>query len=404
MKDRDFVFTGLQPWDIATGSNAIDIAKKVAEQNRVLYVNCPLDIMSVSQNLSLLENKKRVDTIWGKKKPLRKITESLWVLDLPFAVWPVNKLPDGAVFDFFNKLNNKKIFKYTNKVIFKLGFKDIIHFIDNDIYRSFFSKEYLKPTLSVYYRRDNLLSIDFWKKHACRLEPLLISKSDLVVCNSPQLAEFAKKYNPCSHNVGQGLDLSLYDKSSNQTVPKDLVIIPEPRIGYIGNITSMRLDADLIYQLANSKPEYSFVMVGGEDNYFSSHLLHELKNVHFLGSVSTDEVPSYISALQVCMNPQLINELTIGNYPRKVDEYLAMGKPVIATKTATMELFKDYVYLCSTLSDYQDAVEKAIVDNSEEIIKQRIQFARSHSWENNVNEIYKQIMIYFKFTGVRLKK
>lgn len=45
-----------------------------------------------------------------------------------------------------------------------------------------------------------------------------------------------------------------------------------------------------------------------------------------------------MSHFDVCMNPQLVNEITIGNYPRKVDEYLALGKPVIATKTLTMDL------------------------------------------------------------------
>jgi hypothetical protein len=37
---------------------------------------------------------------------------------------------------------------------------------------------------------------------------------------------------------------------------------------------------------------------------------------------------------------QLSNNLTIGNYPRKIDEYLAMGKPIVATSTKTMQMFK----------------------------------------------------------------
>ena len=40
---KDFVFTGLQPWDIPIGSNARDIALEVSKHNRVLYVNTPLD-------------------------------------------------------------------------------------------------------------------------------------------------------------------------------------------------------------------------------------------------------------------------------------------------------------------------------------------------------------------------
>ena len=391
MKGRDFIITGLQSWDIPIGSNAIDIAKEIAVGNRVLYVNSPLDMMTIFRNKPTPETKQRLDVYRKRKTPLRKISDSLWVLDFPFWVWSVNGLPDGPLFDFFNKLNNKKIFKYVSKVAKDLNFKDPIHFIDNDIYRSFYSKEFLKPALSVYYRRDNLQAIDFWKKHAPQLEPMLIGKSDLIVANSPQLAAFARKFNSHSYDVGQGVDLSAYDLSLKFKEPAEFAAIPKPRIGYIGDITSLRLDADLIYELAKSKPEYSFVMIGRVDKLFASHAMNQLSNVYFLGSVAKNVVPTYMSALQVCLNPQLLNELTIGNYPRKVDEYLALGKPVIATKTDTMELFREHSYLCSSVADYQDAVEKALQEDNEEKARQRIAFAVSHSWKNNVDSILKRI-------------
>lgn len=391
MKGRDFIITGLQSWDIPIGSNAIDIAKEMAVENRVLYVNSPLDQMTLLRNKPTTETQHRLDVLKKQKEPLRKISDSLWVMDFPFSIWSVNKLPDGFLFDFFNKLNNKKIFNYVRKVAAELNFKNPIHFIDNDIYRSFYSKEILKPVLSVYYRRDNLLAIDFWKKHAPRLEPILIAKSDLVVANSPQLAAFARQFNSRSFDVGQGVDLSAYDLSLEFETPSEFDSIPKPRIGYIGDITSLRLDADLIYELAKSKPDYSFVMIGRVDKPFASHAMNTLKNVHFLGSVAKNMVPTYMSALQVCLNPQLLNELTIGNYPRKVDEYLALGKPVIATKTDTMELFREHSYLCSSVADYQEAVEKALQEDNDQKANERITFAKSHSWKNNVNNIFKYI-------------
>lgn len=391
MKGRDFIITGLQSWDIPIGSNAIDIAKEIALNNRVLYVNTPLDQMTIVRNQPTPETKNRLAVMKKQKEPLRQISESLWVLDFPFGVWSVNGLPDGFLFDFFNNLNNRKIFGYIKKIADELHFKDIIHFIDNDIYRSFYSKEILKPALSVYYRRDNLLAIDFWKKHAHRLEPKLIQKSDLIVCNSPQLAAFARQFNSQSFDIGQGVDLSAYDLSLEFKVPAELESIPTPRIGYIGDISSLRLDADLIYELAKSKPDYSFVMIGRADKLFASHAMNSLKNVHFLGSIAKNMVPTYMSALQICLNPQLVNELTIGNYPRKVDEYLALGKPVIATKTDTMELFREHSYLCSSVADYQIAVEKALQEDNEEKVRQRKLFAESHSWKNNVNNIFKYI-------------
>ena len=110
-----------------------------------------------------------------------------------------------------------------------------------------------------------------------------------------------------------------------------------------------------------------------------------------MGSIPKIMVPAYMSALQVCLNPQLLNEITNGNYPRKVDEYLALGKPVIATRTATMELFRDHAYLCSSVEEYRDAVEKALAENGEDKIRERILFARSHSWKNNAERLFKFI-------------
>lgn len=396
MKGKHFIITGLQSWDIPIGSNAIDITKEIAYDNRVLYVNSPLDMMTMYRNRNQPEMKHRLAVVKKQASPLRRITPSLWVLDFPFYVWSINGLPDGFLFDFFNKLNNRKIFNYVNKIAAELGFTDPIHIIDNDIYRSMYAKNILTSKLSVYYRRDNVQPYAYWKKHAVRLEPKLISKSDLVVCNSPQLADYARGYNVHSFDVGQGVDLSAYNANVKFATPLALQSIPKPRIGYIGDINSMRLDADLIYELAKSKPGYSFVMIGNEDKVFASHALHTLSNVKFTGSIAKHQVPEFMNALDVCLNPQLVNEITIGNYPRKVDEYLALGKPVIATTTDTMELFREHVYLCANIDEYKIALEKALADNCPEKINGRIAFAKSHSWKNNVQQIYNQITNHLK--------
>lgn len=391
MKNRDFIITSLQSWDIPIGSNAIDIAKEIARDNRVLYINSPLDIMTMYRNEPTPENQHRFDVIRKRMQPLRQVTENLWVLDFPFWLLSVNGLPDGALFDACNKYNNRKMFGYVKMVADALGFRNIIHFIDNDIYRSFYAKEILSPALSVYYRRDNLHPFPYWKKHVGRLEPKLIGKSELVVCNSQQLTDYALQHNTRSYDVGQGVDLTAYHVGMPYEIPGELAHIPGPRIGYIGDINSLRLDADLIYNLAKARPACSFVMIGKEDTVFQNHALHRLPNVYFTGSIAKQRVPEFMAALDVCMNPQLINEITIGNYPRKVDEYLAMGKPVIATNTPAMQMFLPHVYLCCTAAEYAAAVDKAIAENNAEKASGRIRFAQSHSWTHNVQAIYTRI-------------
>jgi len=90
-----------------------------------------------------------------------------------------------------------------------------------------------------------------------------------------------KNFNANSFFIGQGVDLSSYQPDAAYELPERLNAIQGPKVGYIGDITSVRLNADLIYEMAVLRPEYSFIMIGPEDEYFSKHKLHELSNVYF---------------------------------------------------------------------------------------------------------------------------
>lgn len=390
IKGENFIFTGLQPWDISIGSNAKDIALEVSKHNKVLYVNTPLDIKTYLSKEYIPETVQRRKVINKQEHYLRQVNSNLWVLDYPFTIWPNHFLPDGFLFDIVNKANNHKMYTFCNKVLKSLGFNEYILFIDNDIYRSLHAPEMLKPSFSIYYRRDNLIS-DFWKKHAQRLEPLICKKCTCVLANSEQLANAVKTYNNNTHNIGQGVDLSNYDESIDYQKPSDLENIPNPIIGYTGMLTSKRLDINLIYQLASKLKDVSFVFVGAEDDVFKKSKVHTLSNVYFLGAKSPELIPNYICYFDICINPQLINPITIGNYPRKIDEYLALGKPVIATKTETMSIFSGYSWNCTGADEYIDAINNILANKNVCNKETSISFAKSHSWENSVASMYNYI-------------
>jgi glycosyltransferase involved in cell wall biosynthesis len=223
------------------------------------------------------------------------------------------------------------------------------------------------------------------------MEPALMRKSDLVVSNSTYLGNIAKTYNPNSTYVGQGCDLTLYNKKHISNVPADIASIPSPIIGYTGVLVDLRLDIDLIRFIANNYPQWSIVLIGPEDKSFKESDLHTLKNVYFLGNKNPEQLPDYVNRFDVAMNPQKLNEMTIGNYPRKIDEYLALGKPVVALKTEAMSVFSEYTYLATNKEMFGKAIEKALFENTPELENRREVFARSHSWENSVKEIYTAI-------------
>lgn len=136
------------------------------------------------------------------------------------------------------------------------------------------------------------------------------------------------------------------------------------------------------------KKEWNWVLIGPEESRFQQSNLHKAANVHFLGSRKLAELPAYIQALDVCLNPQLINPLTVGNYPRKIDEYLAMGKPTVATDTPAMKMFLPHVHLAVGTESYIQAINEAMKHRESETIKKAIEFAKGHTWEACVEKIF----------------
>lgn len=391
IKHRDIVVVGQQPWDVEIGSNCKNIALEFSKHNRVLYINSPLDRITKIRHKADPKVKKRIDMIAGTTDNLVLIKENLWNYYPDEMIESINWIKNNAIFNRLNKLNNKRFARSIKKAMDRLSFKDVILFNDNDIFRCFYLKELLKPAVSIYYSRDYLLFVDYWKLHGKTLEPELIQKSDICVANSTYLANYCRQYNPRSYYVGQGCDLEIFTNKQDTPAPVDVANIPKPVIGYVGALQSIRLDIELLAYIARQKPEWSIVLVGPEDNEFKVSGLHQTSNIHFLGGKDPDTLPAYINAFDVCLNPQLINQVTIGNYPRKIDEYLAMGKPVVATRTEAMSVFEQYTYLGTTKEEYLELIEKALTEDQEDKRQQRINFAATHTWENNVLEIYKAI-------------
>jgi glycosyltransferase involved in cell wall biosynthesis len=263
------------------------------------------------------------------------------------------------------------------------------------MFRSFYLKELIEHDLSIYYSRDYLLATDYYKHHGKKFEPLLIGKSDLCVANSEYLADYCKKYNSHSYYVGQGCDLEGFSAAYCEPVPGDIEKIARkgnPIIGYVGVLFSSRLDINILVHIALNNPNWNLVLIGPQDDSFKTSKLHQLPNVHFLGAKDTAMLPAYISAFDICINPQLLNELTIGNYPRKIDEYLALGKPVVATKTKAMKVFENYTYTATSKEEYPALIKKALIEDTPQARQNRMKFAASHTWSNNVNEIYEAIV------------
>jgi hypothetical protein len=388
MHGKNIVVVGLQSWDNKIGSNCINIAKEFSKQNNVLYVNRATDRATIWRNFC----KGIIDKVLFSKKSIKKsITNpipNIWVFDPPVVLESVNWLPP-FLFNFANKYNSKRLARTLKRAIEHLDFENSILFVDNDFFRAQYLSELITFDTFIYYIRDYLITQPYFKRHGALAEKQIIRKADLVLANSPALSNYAKQFNDNSHDIGQGCDFSYFDYSISYTKPAELEKLVGPIIGYVGALVQFRLDIKLLEDAIIKKPEWNWVFIGPEDNEFERSRLHGYQNVFFLGSKAETELAPYIQYFDVCINPQLVNEFTNGNYPRKIDEYLVMGKPVVARATEFMNMFLPYVHLYRGIDDFNTTIEIALMDKADQQkAQEKHQYALSHSWESSVSKLY----------------
>jgi teichuronic acid biosynthesis glycosyltransferase TuaH len=382
IRGRDIVLFSFQAWESGIGFNFKDMAYELARHNRVLFVNRAADRNSVLRAAIKGGSKKKQNP--AQHNSLREVEKNLWLLNPESVLESINWSPSYRLFAFINRLNNRRLAVEINSAVSQLSFKEIIFINDNDFFRGLYQRELVPSQKYIFYIRDFLTIQSFFKKFGPRSEKQMFEEADLVVANSAYLAEYASQWNPNSFDIGQGCDLEPF-VAEWLAMPADMEPIPHPVIGYCGSITAMRLDIAVIEQIARSMPDCSIVLVGPADPFFEKSELKTYKNVFLLGSKPPDRIQHYIFHFDVCINPQAMNQLTIGNYPRKIDEYLAAGKPVVATETEAMKMFAGYTFLCRTPEQYVEQIRKILLEKSlfsaAEREKRR-KFALEHTWEN----------------------
>ena len=386
-KGRDIILFGFQPWEIQTGSNLVDMAFELAQHNRVLYVNRALNRASVW-------NKKREPDIGDRHETIRQISKTLWVLNPATVLESINWIGIAWLHDQLNRLNNRRLAGQIRKAIIQLDFSKILLINDNDFIRGRYLNELLPCEACIFYLRDYLLGVSYFQRHGRRLEAATIALCTMVAANTAYLANYAKEWNSNSFDIGQGFYLN---PALKEAVPDDLYSIPGPVIGYVGYISTLRIDEAILSGIATAFPQCSLVLVGQTDEYNLPEGIAEIPNIYFLGRKPVTEVHRYIRGFDICINPQKLNPVTNGNYPRKIDEYLALGKPVVATKTAAMALFKDHVSLCTTPAEFIAAIAEILrspdTHGSISARQQRMEFAGSHTWGRSMARLYNAYLI-----------
>ncbi len=162
------------------------------------------------------------------------------------------------------------------------------------------------------------------------LEQELLDRADVVFTGGSSLFEAKKDRHSNIHCFPSSVDRMHFAKArASQFEPGDQEDLPRPRLGFYGVIDE-RFDTELLAEVAEMRPNWSFVMVGPVVK-ISEDELPKRPNIHYLGGKTYAQLPSYLSGWDVALMPFAMNESTQFISPTKTPEYLAGGKPVVST-------------------------------------------------------------------------
>ncbi len=399
LSGRDIIVISSIDWDFNWQGHQ-EIARRFAQAgNRVLYI----------ENMGVrnpgLRDARRVALRagkWMKSLPgggVREVLPNLHVCS------PLVLPPFGSK---KRQLLNRRVFlPLIRHAVRKLNFNAeiIFTYLPTDTVASLIQL-LKKPdglTVAVYYCIADFAELTPYSEAIKKSEQSVIEMSTLVFAQGEQLAR------RCSRSTGKsvaifpfGVNLHLFTRNetsangganelTTETAPISAMMacLPRPIIGYVGGI-HRHFDTELLAAMARAKPNWSWVLIGPIQTSLNG--LKQLPNVHFLGQKEHHELPEYILNIDVGIVPYLRNEYTRTVVPTKINEYLAVGKPVVSTDLPEVSVFNDEhnVLLISSNSAAQflSSIERALtLPNGDDVTSNRREVAALNDWDMRIERM-----------------
>lgn len=341
MTSGDLIVCSLEPWDDVWRRNQFLLAGLLEGDPglRVLLVEPPAD--------PLFElGKRRAPTLAKGLRAIPGIADGrLW------AYQPTKIVPRlaGAFADRILSLG-------VVRVAARLGFQAPLLWI-NDPSRAPLLAQTRWPAL--YDITDDWLVANRPPRERSRLranESLLMQRCAAVVVCSPQLAKDKGRTRPVVL-IPNAVDVERYRRPAER--PPDLPDAPTAL--YVGTLHEDRLDIDLCLSTARRLAGIATLVLLGPTALSEANTarLAEAENVALLGPRPNAAIPAYLQHADVLITPHVVTDFTESLDPIKLYEYLAAGRPIVATPVAGFRESAGPIALASA-ENFPEAVVSAI--------------------------------------------
>jgi glycosyltransferase involved in cell wall biosynthesis len=204
----------------------------------------------------------------------------------------------------------------------------------------------------------------------------LAAECDISIASAQELADDLVGLGAQPIVVPHGVDTEFF--AAPAPIPEDLAGLERPLVGCVGLIDD-HMDLSAIGAIAESLDHGTVVLVGAS-NISSAHLEHH--RIRLLGPRPYETMPGYLQAFDVCLVPFARTRLTAAVNPIKLREYLAAGRPTVATPLPEIVPYRDVVELVED-DDWPAALKRALAPGADTEAHRAARRARvrAESWD-----------------------
>ena len=223
---------------------------------------------------------------------------------------------------------------------------------------------------------------------------LAVENARLVFATSRTMFKRQRQLNPATHLVPNVGDYEHFRQSAGRkSTPREVADLNRPVIGFAGNFVAWKVDFALLDEIARARSHWSLLLVGPvvNDTARALHRLAEHANVRWLGGKPYADLPAYVAVFDVALIPYVSNAYTRSCFPLKLYEYLAAGKPVVATGLPELAGMEPDVLLVESATAVIEAVERSLERRGPEDDARRVELASRNTWETRVERLLQLI-------------
>ena len=354
IQGRDIIYISSIEWNFLWQGHQEIALRLAAAGNRVLYVeNTGVRSPGVRDAGRVVARARR----WARAAPsqgARELAPNIHVCS------PVVLPPFGGAGR--RALNRRLFLPPLVRAARRLGMRDplVWTYLPNDTTLDLISMLGTECAGLVYYCVADFSQLT---PHVGRLEAAereIAAASDVVFVSCTELHEKLAPWNAHTHVYPFGVNLDAFPFEARPPAgpngsnghgaaaaerppaayasPAFVASLPRPVIGYVGGM-HRHVDFGLIREMALRRPRWSWVCVGALQA--ATKDLAALPNVHLTGQRPHAELADYVRGFDVCVVPYVESRYTATVVPTKINEYLAVGKPVVSTALPAVREFNE---------------------------------------------------------------